>query len=527
MALAERQTPLFTPQPTERWVSDLLRRARARMRALDGPDRVALLEQALYEERKRLSDHGGTTSESDALDRLTHALVRGGSEEQIDAALTLIAGWGHEIHGRFNPRVYRFATRVLPRVIAGLISERPRTLYGLRHWDLDISRRLRVEGDVAFLQRLTREATLILAPTHVSNMDSPLIGLSLYQAGLPPFVYGAGLNLFENPIIGWWMHRLGAYTVDRRKRAHLYKDTLKDYSVLCLRNGLHSLFFPGGTRCRSGQLESSLKKGLLGTGLQAWQENLTDGRERPEIYVVPCTLSYQLVLEAPTLIDDHLAEVGRQRYIIEDDEFSNPRVVASFLRRVLELDAPVVCRFGAPIDLVGNPVPRDPEERGQAAVRRRRYVTDAHGKVELDTQRDYRYTDRLTGSLVQAYNRDTHVMSTHLVARVAWNLLAERRETRDPFRLVQVEAAGRHLDRGAVIERLGRAMERVRDGAQRGMFHHDLPATAPAVLNLALDRFKRFHRSRALADHGEDILIEDPRLCLYYQNRLATVPLEV
>jgi glycerol-3-phosphate O-acyltransferase len=525
--VAERATPLFEPQPTERWVAALVRRAQHRLEGLEEPARIAVLEQSLYEERQRLGRDAGTPAEREALDRLAHALLRSGSREQIDAALTLVAGFGREIHGRFDPRVYRFATRALPRLVSGLLSERPRTLYGLTHWDLDISKKLRIEGDVALLCRLTSEATLILAPTHVSNLDSPLLGLALYAAGLPPFVYGAGLNLFSNPIVGWWMHRLGAYTVDRKKRADLYKDTLKDYSTLCLKAGMHSLFFPGGTRCRSGRLETRLKKGLLGTGLDAWRENLAEGAERPEIYVVPCTLSYQLVLEAETLIDDHLAEIGRQRYIIEDDEFSRPRVVASFLRRVFELDAAVVCRFGAPLDLLGNPVPHDPAERAEAARRRRRYVTDAEGRVEEDPQRDARYTEALAEGLTRAYARDTQVLTTHLVARVAWTMLAEKRGTTDPFRLVQVDAAGRHLDRTAFIERLGRAMLRVREGATRGAWHHDLPQSAPAALQLALDRFKRFHRSRALADHGEDVVIESPRLCLYYQNRLATVPLEV
>lgn len=525
--MAELSTPLFEPQPTERWVSNLLRRAQRRLDALDDAARISLLEDALYQERQRLKRDPGSPEEVAALERLAHALLRGGQREQVDAALTLVSAWGSEIHGRFSPRVYRLATRVLPKAITGMLSERPRSLYGLRHWDLSIERRLRVDGDLAFLQQLAREATLILAPTHVSNLDSPLLGLALYKAGLPPFVYGAGLNLFENPVVGWWLRRLGAYTVDRKKKSELYKDTLKDYSVLCLRGGLHSLFFPGGTRCRSGEIEPRLKKGLLGTGIEAWQENLEDGVDKPDIYVVPCTLSYELVLEAPTLIDDHLAEVGRQRYIIEDDEFSRPRVVATFFKRLLDLDAPVVCRFGAPMDLVGNPVPRDAVERAEVAVRRRRYVTKANGEVERDLQRDYRYTDRLSKALIQAFSREAHVMTTHLVARVAWVMLSERRETRDPFRLVQVEAAGRHLDRSELLRRLEGAMASVRQGAQRGLFHHDLPRTPTETLQFALSHFACFHKSRALADHGEDVVIEDPRLCLYYQNRVSNLPIEV
>ena len=42
---------------------------------------------------------------------------------------------------------------------------------------------------------------------------------ALFRLGLPPYTYGAGLNLFSNKMIGFFMHNLGAYKVDRRKKA--------------------------------------------------------------------------------------------------------------------------------------------------------------------------------------------------------------------------------------------------------------------------------------------------------------------
>jgi len=272
-------------------------------------------------------------------------------------------------------------------------------------------------------------------------------------------------------------------------------------------------------------LEDRLKKGLLGTTFQAWQENLEAGDPRPDVYIVPCTLSYQLVLEAPTLINDHLAEAGRGRYIIEDDEFSKPAVVASFLSRVLNLDASTVVRFGAPLDLFGAPVPRSLNDRKAASERRKRYVCSRSGAVEWDEQRDNLYTSQLASRIVEAYKVTTTVLTTHLACHVAWNMLAEQQGTTDPFRLVRTDVAGRHLLRSAYLKRLERALDAVKRGAQQGLWHHDLPATALAVLEIALDRFGRFHKSKALADHGGDLIIEDPRLCLYYQNRLSSIDL--
>jgi glycerol-3-phosphate O-acyltransferase len=49
------------------------------------------------------------------------------------------------------------------------------------------------------------------------------------------------------------------------------------------------------------------------------------------VYFVPATLNYALVLEAETLIEDHLKGAGQSRYIIEDDESSRARRVYSFM----------------------------------------------------------------------------------------------------------------------------------------------------------------------------------------------------
>jgi glycerol-3-phosphate O-acyltransferase len=430
--------------------------------------------------------------------------------------MALSGAWANEIHGRFSMRAYQFASSVFPPALAGLLTARPERL---RDWDLRADQRIEVQGPTRVLRDLAEEATLILAPTHVSNLDSPLLGLALTLAGMPPFQYGAGLNLFSNPVLGWWMRRLGAYTVDRTKNAALYKDILKDYSVYQLQQRHHSLFFPGGTRSRSGEIETRLKKGLLGTGVLAWQEMLAAGREDAEVYVVPVTLSFQLTLEANTLIDDHLADAGKQRYIITDDEFSQPRRVAAFISRVLSLDSSMVVAFGDPIDVIGNPVPDERGARRAATRRRRDYVCDRNGQVEWDAQRDRIYTDRLAKALVKAYPKGATVMSTHLAAHVGWSLLEDELETRDPFRIVRTPIGRRRIPRQRFVTALAQAADHIRDGAAAGRWRHALPDDPVHLLDSALTSFSTFHRSKALAAHGDHIVVEDPRLALYYRNR--------
>lgn len=515
---AERASGLFHERPRGLVIRDLVNRSRRRLEGLPDPALEAVLEDALWNERKRLARSRDVDPERDRLETLARALVRGSREERIAAGLELVAGWADEIHGRFDERVYRVATRSLPRAVTALLSGRPNRL---RDWDLSPTSRLRVKGDLGLLRDLSREATLILAPTHVSNLDSPLIGLALYLAGLPPFVYGAGLNLFENPVIGWWMHRLGAYTVDRTKKAALYKDVLKDYSVRALTTRHHSLFFPGGTRARSGEIEPRLKKGLLGTGLSAWQEMLAAGRPDAEVYVVPLTLSFTLVLEAATLIDDHLAESGKQRYIITDDEFTQPRRLLAFANRVLDLDAAVVAHFGAPLDVLGNPVSADPAVRREQAERRRAAVCGRDGRVQWDEQRDHAYTDRLADALVDAFPRYADPLPTHVAAWSAWECLVEQVGSADPFKVVRSPIERRRIPAARFERALRETLARLEAGRAEGRWGGELPASAEETLAVALDRFGRYHRSRALVRRGSELVVEDPKLCLYYRNRLT------
>ncbi len=508
--------PALFDAPSDDVIAEaLVWRLRARLRT--APDRVALelLADTVFHERQRLDADGGPEAYATRVDEAARALAHGG-RDRVDAALAALTGaYAAEIHNPFSPLTYRFATRVLPGSLTRLLAaSRGRDLiFG----DFDPATRIHVEGPLARLRQMADESTLILAPTHVSNLDSPLIGYALYAAGLPPFAYGAGLNLFANPLMAFFMERLGAYTVDRRKRNRLYKDVLKDYSVELLRRRCHSLFFPGGTRSRSGRLESGLKKGLLGTGLAAWQENLAERRAQGDVFIVPCTLSIGLVLEAETLIADSLADEGKQRYIISDDEFSEPRTVATFVRQLLRLDAAVHVVFGEPLDIAGNPV--DPEGRSLdphgRTVDRRGYVTDRAGNVVADEQRDHVYTARVAERLCDAYRRDLVVQSTHLAALAAWDTLRAAHPSLDTWRLIRLTSRDARVPRVEVLRRIEIALGRL-GGSRRA-----LPTSARSVLDEAIARFASFHRARAIAPAPDaEQLAVDPHLVLYYRNRL-------
>ncbi|MCK5207752.1 MAG: 1-acyl-sn-glycerol-3-phosphate acyltransferase, partial [Cyclobacteriaceae bacterium] len=172
----------------------------------------------------------------------------------------IVSRYVHEITGNFKPSHYRLARRVITFGFARLLNAARIKKFG-SFWrgDLTLQDKIQITGETEQLRKLAKIGTVVVVPTHFSNLDSILIGWVIHTMGLPPFIYGAGLNLFNMEIFAYFMNSLGAYKVDRRKRNLIYLQSLRTYSSMALQDGSHSLFFPGGTRSRSGKIETRLK----------------------------------------------------------------------------------------------------------------------------------------------------------------------------------------------------------------------------------------------------------------------------
>ncbi|MBP7273960.1 MAG: 1-acyl-sn-glycerol-3-phosphate acyltransferase, partial [Saprospiraceae bacterium] len=190
------------------------------------------------------------------------------SQTQLDEMLSqIVKRYANEIVGTFNKKTFQFARRFLTfffnRLLNTAAGRNLGRIFGSTH---QIQERIQVYGNVNNIRNLFDKGTVVVVPTHFSNLDSILVGYAMDTVmGLPSFSYGAGLNLYNNGIPAFFMNRLGAYRVDRRKKNPIYLETLKGMSNIAIQRGVNSLFFPGGTRSRSGMLETELKKGLLGT----------------------------------------------------------------------------------------------------------------------------------------------------------------------------------------------------------------------------------------------------------------------
>jgi glycerol-3-phosphate O-acyltransferase len=460
---------------------------------------------------------------------LARSLGRMTPDESRDRLRDVVRRYAGDVAGNFDPRVYKFASRAAAPIIGLMMSP----LQTLRHlggaFDLRaLDGRVVIEGSVGLVRDLAAKGTVVFVPTHLSNLDSVVFGFALERAGLPPATYGAGKNLFANPVLSFFMHNLGAYRVDRRLKHGLYKDVLKAYSCVLIEHGYHSLFFPGGTRSRSGGVERKLKLGLAGTGVEAMARTAARGATRP-VYFVPATINYLLTLEAETLVDDFLQEEGKHRYIIEDDESSRPGRVAAFVRKLLGLDAGCVIRFGTPLDCFGNEVDADGVSRDARghAVDPLSYLTDVDGKIAHDPARDAQYTRELGDAIVRSFARNTVAMATHLVASCAFQKL---RESLGPEGLGKdIFGMLRALDdvtvsRTELAEQVERLRDRARELEQRGgivLGPRLGRSTGREILDEALRAFSGFHTTPVLEPRGDRLLLVDTRLIFYYQNRLA------
>lgn len=489
------------------------------------------LFDTLYDERKRLDTEKNKERAAEQrkfYNRIQSEALRANVGRQRELLRRIVETFAAEVAGHFDPRIYGLATKVVPTSVNAMLNALSplKVVKAVSQGFSNIENRVVLGGDTELIKQAAQHGTIVMVPTHSSNLDSILLGYGLMRLGLPPFLYGAGLNLFESKLIGVFMNNLGAYKVDRRKKSWVYKNVLKTYAGCTLELGLHNLFFPGGTRSRSGMIESKLKLGLLSTALEAYVRNLQNQHAKPDIFIVPTTINYQLVLEAETLIGDYLKEVGKSRYIIEDDEFSKPRRIIDFATKLFALDSQIHLVFSQPMDLFGNTVDADGvshDQRGRP-IDRRRYVDLADGEPGFDTNRDREYVAELGRNISEAYSRDTVIDATKVLSQVMFDWLTEQSKGLDLYRLLRTGGPAESLPLNEAHERVDRLLGALRTLSADGRVRLDesvATGDATKIVDEALAHLGSYHTRPAVKRRGDRLFHIDRNLIYYYQNRLS------
>lgn len=498
------------------------------------------LETTLYRERLRIKRNPWKVDPKDE-DKfwkdIKSRLVNLSSEqndEEDKIMQDIISRYADEIAGNFKPSRYRF-TRELVKFGFGrlLNASRIKKFSGLFRNKYTLQDKIQITGQVDQLRTLASKSTVIIVPTHFSNLDSILVGWIIHILGLPPFIYGAGLNLFNIKIIAYFMNSLGAYKVDRRKKNLAYIETLKTYSKLALQQGAHSLFFPGGTRSRSGKIETELKLGLLGSAMEAQRSLYANGNSETDgkIYIVPVTLNYNYVLEAPVLINEHLRRQGQERYYVENDRFSTSYRIIKFLFKFFTKGSDISISIGSAMDVLGNHVDvegssHDPQGR---KINTRDYFV-ADGEITLDKQRETQYTRMLSNSIVKEFHKINRVFASHLVAFVAFQMLKKRHNKLDLYNFLRIP------DEDLIIEYedFKKEVDRIRKKIFT-LEKQEILATAPhlhgeldKVIKLGISNVGMYHDQRPLLKSRKRgvIFTQNINTLYFYHNRMDGYDLE-
>ncbi len=491
------------------------------------------LLEALYAERQRLRRFKANvfTRERKKRDQIfwngTQArLIRSPGEVDRRGVLRkVLEHYLEEIGGHFNPGVYSLATHALPVGFNWMLNAASAGTLNPWRQKAQLQSKLRIVGEVPMLEGLAKKGTILLVPTHQSNLDSVLIGYVIHLMNLPPFAYGAGLNLFSNPLLSFFMSRLGAYTVDRNKTNEIYKSALKHYSTRILRQGVHSIFFPGGGRSRSGAIEQKVKLGLLGTALEAQTLNLREGRPNPNVYVVPMVTSYHFVLEAASLIDDYLLEQGKHRFIAQEDESWQVRKVLGFFWKFFATESSVTVRIGKPMDVFGNLVDEDGNSLGPngTLINPCKWLT-TRGEVRPDAARDREYTRELGQKVVERFHLDNTVLSSHAVAFALFEALRKHYPDLDLYRFMRLLQPQRTLAYGEFLQEAESLHRRLIELSEAGRLHLSDELQTSDVRAWVQDGIRNlgiFHDKPVVKVEQDTIFTEDMSILYYYRNRLA------
>lgn len=453
----------------------------------------------------------------------------GKREEEI--LYKIVHRYANEIAGNFKQSKYRVARSVTKFWFSRLLNgARLRKFGAFFRNEYTLRDKMHIVGKVKMLRKLAKRGTVVMVPTHFSNLDSILIGWVIHSLGMPAFIYGAGLNLFNIKIFAYFMNSLGAYKVDRRKKNLPYLETLKMYSNLALQKGAHSLFFPGGTRSRSGMIEKQLKLGLLSTTIDAqrsiYQENADDTRK---IFVVPVTINYHFVLEAPELIEDYLHVKGQDRYFPEEDQYGSFQMIR-FMFKFFTKGSSISVAIGPGLDVMGNYVNEDGESLdAQGRVINTADYFKTNGQITVDYQREDEYTRMLSQRIVKEYHAINRVFASHLVAFVAFQMLQKKYAKVDLFSFLRLPEEDLELE----YEEFRASFKRVRKALylmkEQGKINHasHLKGDADIVIKRGLDNVGIFHLNRPLLRNKKGkIVTQQLTLLYYYHNRLVGYDLE-
>lgn len=525
------------------FIEEINRHCFLKYQDFNNEDLKRILERVTYQERNRTKSETWDVDPPNELtfwNRLRSRLsdeTKGKNEEEERVILNeilraIINRYNVEIVGSFKIKTFLFARRFLT-FFFNVIFNPLKGRYLARLWTSKehVIPKMRIYGPLEKIRKMAKNHVVILTPTHSSNLDSIMIGYMLdVKTGLPGFSYGAGLNLFNSSIAAYFMNRLGAYRVDRRKKNHVYLEAIKTMSHISIVHGTNSLFFPGGTRSRSNHIESQIKLGLLGTAIQA-QRSLAEQNSPKRVIIVPLILCNHFVLEAKPLIEQYLKAEGKERYMRRSDTPKGIWNMMKYIFSFYRVNTEAVFSFAEPMDVFGHRI----DENGNSFdLKGNSIQVEDYFKIDeeivLDNQRESEYTKLLGGFINQSFAKHSVILHSQIVAYAAFKYLMTTIHHTDIFDILKLNPKTVQFNESVLTEIIAQIRSLLLQKENEGVLKLDDPVrtlSAQELLNQGMSQMGIYHIKKPLRkNRKKKIISEDLKLLYFYHNRLDSYELD-
>ena len=432
-------------------------------------------------------------------------------EKEKEILEKIVTRYANEISSNFKSTHYKFARRLIVTFFARLLNTaRLRNPFG----NLDLDSKINILGKKNQLRELAKIGTIVMVPTHFSHLDSALIGWAISYLGLPPFMYGAGMVLFNMSIFSYFMDSLGAYKVDRRKKHLIYLETLKTYSRESLVKGCHSLFYPGGTRSRSGSINENLKLGLLSSAFEA--QKIIDKKKSSskKIFIIPITFNYQFVLEAPALINQYLVSKGQEKFYLDNLGYSNSYKIFKFLIKFFTKGSNISLSIGNPLDVYGNYV----NKHGDSIDSNNKKIIS---KISINKDIKDSLKD-LSSKIYNEFHKGTQVFPSNIIAFTLFETICKKFKKLDFFTILRLSQEDLFID----IKNFKKSYKMmineilILNSKNKIKIFNDLKNDIDIQIESGLENLGMYHAEKPVFIKNDKIHVRNMKLLYYYRNRL-------
>ena len=251
--------------------------------------------------------------------------------------------------------------------------------------------------------------------------------------------------------------------------------------------------------------------------------------ETKKVFIVPVTLNYNCVLEAPEMIEDYLQVKGQDRYFPEQDKYGDFQLI-KFLFKFFTNPSSISVSIGPGLDVMGNYV----DEKGNSLDATGRIIDTrdyfiSNGDISIDRQREDEYTRMLSQRIVSEFHKINRVFASHLVAFIAFQMWQKKHPNLDLFSLLRLPEEELELDYQEfklVFKRLRKQIFQLKEDGKINYATH-LKGKSDRVIQRGLDNVGVFHLNRPLVKNKKgNIITKDLSLLYYYHNRLVGYDLE-